>query len=47
MSNDILDGDLCKKKLFKFHISPFSGFQTWFYQMRWFYQYRSFKHSNW
>jgi len=21
----------------------FSGFQTWFYQMRWFYPYRSFK----
>jgi len=23
----------------------FSGFQTWFFQLRWLYLYRSFKHS--
>jgi len=45
--NDLSDGDLWKK-IFYFHIfSFFSGFQTWFYQMRWFYLYRSYKHSKW
>jgi len=32
--NDLLDGYLCKKNFFYFHIFFFSGFQTWCYQMR-------------
>jgi len=26
--------------------SPFSGFQTWVYEMHWLYPYCSFKHSS-
>jgi len=35
------------KNIFAFHISLFSVFQTWFYQLHWFYPYRSFRHSKW
>ena len=36
-----------KKISFISIFSPFSEFQTWFYQMRGLYPYRSFKHSKW